>query len=97
MSFLLFVVSYLLHYHTLFTLHIPHDNNTNIVNKYTLTIENDSVAEVLEFRRGDKILLCKGRRKEDGLPVLIKSFATRFPSSNDLERLRQEYEVFFNN
>ena len=54
------------------------------------------MAEVVELQRKEKGLVCRGKRKKDGMGVLVKSLPTRSSSEADAAYLRREYEVFIN-
>ena len=47
--------------------------------------------KVTQLYLGQNYHISRARRKRDGLPVILKSPARRFPSPKDLKKLRQEF------
>ncbi len=50
-------------------------------------------SELEPLHRGRRSSVFRGRRKADGLSVVVKTSAAEFPISADLRRLRREFEV----
>src|SRR5262245_58070450 len=56
-------------------------------------LEIDGYSKLEPLHRGSRSFVLRAERAEDGLPVILKTPAADFPSSNDFKRLRHEYEL----
>jgi histidine kinase len=53
----------------------------------------DGYVKLTPICRGERSMLWRGRRRADGLPVVLKTSSADFPSAGDLRKLRREFEL----
>src|SRR6478735_7094795 len=56
-------------------------------------LELAGYTELAPIHRGQRSLVLRARREQDGLPVIIKTAVARYPSADDLARLRHEFQL----
>jgi predicted ATPase/class 3 adenylate cyclase len=56
-------------------------------------LELAGYSELAPIHHGQRSFVLRGRRSSDGLPIIVKTSAARYPTASDLGRLRHEFSL----